>query len=273
MSIETNVLQFPKKLRKPRAIILDRARTKEIEPRIDNLLVELQRVCADLGKPNPYYSGFLLETNSYTDFLSAYWGAQGINEKSASQNTIFIYLPGEFEPIISNLVLQQPGAFVQPDIDLMNQWVYFGWSCELDDSSLPCELWVEEGILHSAISDYFTIYEVRRDWMPVVMVAGESVAIGGFAVDDNIAFDAQAASMSTQSLKPQEIYSNDELVSAARHAKKIGLSPWFDAPYKLSDSNGVVAAVSIFCEAKPNIAASEDSVTIRDFDMDDDKPF
>lgn len=273
MLIETNVLQFPEKSRKPRAIILDRARTKEIEPRIDNLLVELQRVCTDSGKSNPYYSGFLLETNSYTDFLRTHWGVQGINEKSASRNTIFIYLPDEFESIISNLVLQQPGAFVQPDIDLMNQWVYFGWSCELDDSSLPCELWVEEGFLRRAISDYFTTYEVRRDWMPVVMVAGESVAIGGFAVDDNIAFDAQAASMSTQSLMPQEIYSHDELVSAARLEKKIGLTPWFDAPYKCSDSNRVVAAVSIICEVKPNVAASEDSVAIRVFDMDDDKPF
>ena len=265
MSMESNILQFPQE---PRAIVRDRTHIREIEPRIDKRLDERLKEYAEAGKTVLQYTGFLVETESYKDFLRPYWGMQGINEKAASRDTIFMYLPDEFEPIISELVMQQPGPFAYPDVDLMMGNVYFGWYCEHDDSSLPRGLWVYDGILHEAINDYFKRDEVRRDWVPVIMVSGDSVAIGGFAVDDDIAFGAQAASMSLQSLMPEEIYSDDELRAASLLAKEVGLAPWFDGPYDCSPFHGLVVAVSILIDSVPG-----DKVPVSCIDMDDDSAF
>ncbi len=62
--------------------------------------------------------------------------------------------------------------------------------------------------------------------MPVVMVAGDTVAVGGFVVEEELELGLQAAIMSAQSVLPEEVYSEEELAAAAEQAELNGLKPW-----------------------------------------------
>jgi hypothetical protein len=72
---------------------------------------------------------------------------------------------------------------------------------------------------------------MTRDWgwVPVVVVAGDAVAVGGFLVDESITLNLQAATMSALYSYPEDAYSKDELRFAAELATVHGLEPWMYA--------------------------------------------
>lgn len=62
--------------------------------------------------------------------------------------------------------------------------------------------------------------------MSVVVVSGDNVAVGGFLVEDFFLAGLQAAEISAQSCRPEEIYPESELKSASKLASVHGLEPW-----------------------------------------------
>jgi hypothetical protein len=62
----------------------------------------------------------------------------------------------------------------------------------------------------------------------VVVVAGNSAAVGGFTVDKNFMDDAQAQSYAAINYKSYVHFEEETLAEAALKAERIGPHPWYD---------------------------------------------
>jgi hypothetical protein len=219
------VSPIPARLQKPVAIMHDRAglaaRTCELEELIFGAkLSVLARYSAQF-----LAIGCTADVDPYASLLNQYYAANGIPAASACSRLLVIELPKAFETKIAAMVVQEPQVFNDVDADLQTSNTYLSWTTSMaagedgiavqnamevrvHENDLNAEMNIACGIVHASS-------EAVWCWVPVVMVAGQKVAVGGFACDEAFVAGLQAATMSAQSYSPHDVYTPAELEIAA----------------------------------------------------------
>lgn len=132
-----------------------------------------------------------------------------------SQALLLVHqLPDEYETALAELAVSTVDVFNYPSADLKRYLSYTTWCASRDDQTIT-EIWLPACLLH----DYFSrntnalgvisgyACQFSPQFHPVLMVSGQTVALGGFWEDEALLFEMQAAEM------------------AASHAPKWGCSP------------------------------------------------
>lgn len=156
-----------------------------------------------------------------------------LQDSDVGPQTLVMMLPPEFEPVLHFLVAQEPEIFNYPTVDLQQNRTYLGYSVILPRQSAVTEIWLSEWMLctplcaclQEDVSETDTGPQAGKR-LPVIMMAGGSVAVGGFEVDEYFVGDAQAASMSARSSMPEELYPDEQLRTGAELAATVGPAPW-----------------------------------------------
>ncbi|MRR56794.1 MAG: hypothetical protein EG824_01060 [Deltaproteobacteria bacterium] len=155
-----------------------------------------------------------------------------------------LFLPAIYEPYLSELVALPPQVMNLPTADLLHLIPAYGWV-------MPIEVAVEK------VPDFYVPHEDMvktfehedtpseddmdepRFWASVVMLSGESVAVGGFMVDAATHWRGNHVISEVWNYRPYRYFSLEELTVAKEKASRL--------PYPCEEWPNV-AAISDFCE-------------------------
>jgi len=141
------------------------------------------------------------------------------------KKVLTIILPKELSAILNEGVEQEPFFFNQTSTDLQINRTYAAW--ELGSGTRSVSVVVCDSALLTLINGRY------EEIVPVMMVAGDTVVVGGFLVSDIFRGNFQAAgSSSGQNWRPVRVYSDNELELAAIKAKRIGNFPWRESVHR-----------------------------------------
>ena len=223
----------------PTADLHESLALKSRTPEIEYLRAELLAHIEQTEDAIPPCLGHVINTECVLSVLAPHWKRCGIAQTLASKRTLVFHLPPEFEPRLAAFVEQGPQVFNHPDTSLLCNTTYQGWTVRLPSEQHLIEVWVSESALDDAINSAFIYRKREWGWVPVIALAGNWVAVGGFEVDEALICCAQAASMNARDTRAEEIYSDEELTAAAREAERVGLRPWYDGRWETGSWDGV----------------------------------
>lgn len=209
------------------ALVLERARVELTHPQIEALWKEALTYLEAGHETLPASVGVLVDTAYLKSLLENHWETMDIRADDVAPDTLVLYLPPAFNWAARGMAKQSPEVFNSPQLDLRDNATYLGWNARLAAENQSTTVQVEQlsGMV-DAVNQAYRYPTHEWGWMPVVIVAGDTVAIGGFVVDEELLGGLQGANMSTQSCMQEEIYSAEELQIASELAVKHGLKPW-----------------------------------------------
>ncbi len=145
------------------------------------------------------------------------------------KKVLTMLLPSEHEATLEEVVLQEPDTFNLTSTDLQHNGTYHCW--EVGSVAERKSIMLTHGALRTLIDG-----RGGEEIVPVIMIAGAKVVVGGFLVDDIFLGNAQAAgSSSGQNWRPIRVYGDEELAVAASEAKRLGNFPWRECLFRLRD--------------------------------------
>lgn len=220
--------KHPDHLERVSACLMPRAEAALAHPEIENICNDAVAYLSEKRTYLPASIYVVVDTEELRGLLEPHWNAHGIDARDVGPRTLFFYLPSNFNLwAILGMATQPPETFNRPQLDLRNNTTYLGWSARIGSEAGVTVVQVPAGWETSdALSAAFRSTTHEWGWMPVVMVAGDTVAVGGFVVEEELELGLQAAIMSAQSVLPEEVYSEEELAAAAEQAELNGLKPW-----------------------------------------------
>lgn len=160
--------------------------------------------------PKPLSMGATVDTKKLSDLLVA---------EHCSAKSLVVYLPPELEPFIAEMVSHQPRVMNCATTDLLHNQTYLSFSA--GEGEFVASLWILDEEVYRD-SGRCGGANGEDEFFAVVLVAGNSVAIGGYACDQDYADQCQCCSMSSQSFVP---YSQEQLAQAALEEAKVGNWP------------------------------------------------
>lgn len=246
MNRTSNIYQFPNPSKRKRALVLNRKQVASGAFHFEGMLQDFLAYFQNMGETEPACPGITVKTQYVAPLLTQHWISQGILAADVCAQTLVIYLPPEFESDVALLAMCSPEVFNQCNTALRENATYLGWGYALPGTITGCEIWVPEFNLNSALGEAFCHITQKSRWISVVMLAGDTVAFGGFLVTEELIGCAQGATMSAGSSMPEELYGPDELSVASKKAALVGLTPWFDTLW-LMDERRVLAATVLAC--------------------------
>jgi hypothetical protein len=218
-------MKHPPRLQHTSALVLERAKLTHpwIEGIRSDAIEHLKRERATL----PGSVAVIADTAELKGLLEHHWKVHEIDASDVGEKTLVLCLPAIFNWAVREMAVQSPEVFNRPQLDLRNNQTYSGWAAILAGESEVTVVQVPDcGEMSVALTSAYRCETHEWGWMPVVMVAGDTVAVGGFVVDKMFLCGLQAASMSTTSCRPEEVYSDEELAAASGLAEIHGLKPW-----------------------------------------------
>jgi len=210
----------------PEPFFIRRDLLAKAAPHIERIRDDLLASIKAQGCDAPLSPGVTVSTEYVRPLITHQLRGTCVNKEIVSAQTLILFLPPEFEEVLEDLVNTGPEVLNHPDSDLRDNRTYFSWACTLGGEDARTNVWVANGALPYAMFDSVNFQTESWGWVPVIAMAGNSVAVGGFAVDLDFVSGLQAACMSAQSTMPEEIYSADELTAAKEEASFVGLKPW-----------------------------------------------
>jgi hypothetical protein len=140
-----------------------------------------------------------------------------------------IYLPNDLEPHVAELASAVPQALLHPDIGLRTRGAYLSWTTKALPGQLPLSTWVELEDLVDAID--LNLGLGPQDDVPVLFIAGDTVAVAHFAPDD-AQLDRYRRCITEAATAPTG-YSGEELRKAGSKAQQYSERPWRFMRYEL----------------------------------------
>ena len=145
------------------------------------------------------------------------------------KKVLTMLLPNEYDSILEEVALQVPEIFNLTSTDLQHNGTYHCW--EVGSVAERKSIMLSDGALRTIIDG-----RGGEEIVPVIMIAGATVGVGGFLVDEVFLGNAQAAgSSSGQNWRPIRVYGDEELAVAASEAKHLGNFPWRKSLFLLRD--------------------------------------
>lgn len=222
MSASSNILYFSEHSKVPRALVSNRARLKVKFPTTHRILFTSipDRV------PNRISSsrceGSIIENDLLEEFLEEHWDYQRIDRSFISPEALLINLPDEFEPALSKLVISIPDLeiCIEPRTQHLEECLC--WTCYLPGESIASHIHVG---YHRLPYIMFPEPHSKSDigWVPLVMVSGNTVAIGGFVASASLIEGAYAAQKllsddSTETLNSSDPNSLRSAIQSMKHS-------------------------------------------------------
>lgn len=146
---------------------------------------------------------------------------------------LVLCLPGLFESCLSQLAEQAPYITVTEDLDQLENRSVFCWACTVPDGrsfhvSTPAYPIDQSGVLNRQ--------NAAEVFVPVVFVAGSSIAWGGFQFTETDEWDLCEAMNICLNFRPYRDYNKEELRTAACRAELAGSAqPWTLQPWMGQD--------------------------------------
>jgi hypothetical protein len=216
---------FPQAPEQPAPYLLRRDRLARSAPHIERVLQDFLAFIAAQGGETPACPGLTVPSDDIRPLLTEHLRLAGISPNLVSAQTLFLNLPADFDLALEELVTAVPEVLNHDDISLRNNRTYLAWHCCLPGEGVRTDVWVPDSALTRAF-DVACRHPEGWGWVPVIALAGDTVAVGGFAVDLDFVSGVQAACMSAESTMPEDVYSDEELLAAASEARAVGLKPW-----------------------------------------------
>lgn len=139
-------------------------------------------------------------------------------------------LPAELESHLPALVTSAGRSTTRESLDLCTRQHYVCWSSTVraDDTTHELEVLMNE---HAFMSIFFRSTWSHQTpwpgvWQPVIMLAGDTAAVGGLWLDNEFQCFMQCASMHAEGYLPGEWYAPKELLAARKQARQYGNEPW-----------------------------------------------
>lgn len=232
------------------ADVYPRAEVEATSPHLFELLNHALKHLDGMGPENCPAVGVLIEVEFLRELVQPFCDARGIDRRYVADELVAFLLPPEFENDLANLAMSRSGAFNHPTVSLADNRTYAGWPCVLQDVNgfghfFPGVLWVAAHELSGALGSR----DMGREggplwgWTPLVFVSGNTLVVGGFAVDTFDIGGFQAATISAQGYQRTEVYSDEEIEVAQQLAETFGETPWYEQLYPVDDAH--VLAVRI----------------------------
>jgi hypothetical protein len=144
---------------------------------------------------------------------------------------IIFSLPDVFEPFLVDILTTGPMAFNWTRVDELQNTSYVRWWAEMGGAEGEGDLcvWMEAAVFHHILGldgRDWEREEGAREFEPIVMMAGDTVAVGGVWKDAELAMELQSAGMSAQNYRPWDHHSDEALQDAKELAEQIGTRPW-----------------------------------------------
>lgn len=174
----------------------------------------------------PLSVAVLVDTRLLQSLFEGHWQHVGIEHEDASARALVLYLPETYAFQSVWLATRQPDVINAPQLNLRNNSTYLGWRVDLAGETESTIVRLPVYGLHNVFSETYRYDTHKWGWMPMVVVTGGKVVVGGFLVDESFILGLQAAAMSAQCCVPENVYSKDELKSASEQATVHGLEPW-----------------------------------------------
>ncbi|NYT62734.1 hypothetical protein H0A66_10460 [Alcaligenaceae bacterium] len=149
----------------------------------------------------------------------------GLKLEELRGTALVLSLPAVFEPVLPEVISQEPHYMNTTTLDLMHCLSVARWSTEKYEFKI-----LLNALYDTVTSDARYEHEFHLDPatpIPIVMLAGDSVAIGGFYVDDDwlCVLQGQGAGAGSN-WRPFLHYDEIDIAQASVEAKKHGLFPW-----------------------------------------------
>ena len=152
-----------------------------------------------------------------------------------SARSLVVFLPPEFETHIAEMVSRKPEVCNSTTTDLLHNQTYLVFRAGQGD--IASSLWIFDTQIHRDVCRCAGV-DGEDEFFAVILVSGNSVAIGGFVCDQDYVDQCQCCSMSAQSYVPS---SDEKLAEAALEKKRVGNWPtayqlhyWRDAAIDLT---------------------------------------
>lgn len=149
-----------------------------------------------------------------------------------SATTVVAFLPLDFAGSLTLMASPAPDIRVHADISLQAQRAYASWPATGTAGGLASTLWMELRELCDAIVENEVHADVAA--VPLVLVAGDRVAVGGFELDARLLRACNDA-LAACDERPSG-YSCDELARAREKAVKYSDMPWTFMRYELRNA-------------------------------------
>lgn len=218
--------QHPAHFEAVKPLLQDRKHLAAAHPIFEEMRSGVIRLIKAKDLQMPLSVAVLVAAELLQPTLRQHWLDAGIEPGDVSAQALVVYLPKLFAGVAVEIAMKQPEVFNAEQLNLRNNETYLGWSVDLPGEVEPTVVRLPEYELYSAIQDAYRYPTFEWGWMPVVVVAGDAVAIGGFLVDESFFMCLQGATMSAQNCKPENVYSENELQRAGELAGVHGLEPW-----------------------------------------------
>lgn len=209
-------------------VLLSRTEASSRCPALGNIFKNALRYCAENALQSEVTS-FIASAADLDALL--------VPEQHGKDVLVF-FLPREFEPFLAATVSQEPCIFNGTTTDLMHCTTYSAW--DFVGRPLASGVWVSEVALNALISNCYKPcgdlgYDPNGQIAPVIMVAGDTVAVGGFWVTQEFIAEAQCAGIgSSENWRPYRIYDKTKIEEAAQEAVRIGNQPWLHRFYEVN---------------------------------------
>ncbi len=214
---------------------ISRAEAYQRCPALENLHAAVMNHCADVGLPAEV-TCVLADAKSILPLMP---------KETQHGNALVMFLPPDLEPSIKDTAEQGSQVMNAITTDLQQYFTYHSWLfCSGGNavSVLLTDAYVSplfDRIL--GLSDE-SFLEPIGGFVPVIMVAGNTVAIGGYAVTSLYLKDVQdCLSEANQNWH----YSKEMLKVAALKAERIGNKPWFHRFYAKEPSHLLIEPVAL----------------------------
>lgn len=191
---------------------------------------------------NPNYSGLinLIESHSTSEItgLALTWGTEQLGESylcDIGRTALVLRLPVELEPNLSEFMSTVPSEMNIFSLDLLRSVSVWSWS--IGDVA---EVYLDADTVREVLKPVLLRCEVLermaihcpgpliRPFLPLVVVAGDSIAIGGLAVSrdwgDGL---ASCQSSSGCNWRPYRVFDDEELNEAEKLAQEHGTMPFY----------------------------------------------
>lgn len=163
-----------------------------------------------------------------------------------SQAMLWVHrLPDACESTLVELAASPVDVFNHPSIDLERYLCYSAWRARLD-ANAATEIWLPAYILEDyfsrnadaqGVSSSFEGCQFSPQYHPILMVSGQTVAVGGFWEDESLYFVMQATEMVAGSHDPRMECTLEELTIAQNADDP---TPWRQGMYTMEDHMHVI---------------------------------
>lgn len=219
-------IRYPLHFEKAQPLVLSRAAIALEHPAIAKIYKStFEFVNFDPALPHPCVAA-LTPTSEFRPLLEPHWKSLGLEAEDVGTACLVLNLSSGLGGAEAALAAQRPTVFNTRDLDLINLGTYMGWSACLPGETELTTVQVQVGSnLNCALRDMARKLPQRWGWMPIVVVGRDTVAVGGFAVDEPWLELAGRMQMNT-SHHAVEVFCKAELAAAAAAVQTDGSQPW-----------------------------------------------